>query len=137
MNKTFDFKLITPESIIFEGQANEVILPTQNGQIGVFANHEPLITLLKPGEIFIKNDTETIHLASMGGFVEINNNVVKVLSDSAIRSEEIDAMAAEAAKAKAEQALEKAVDDAEVANASAALEKSLLHLKVVRKKHHH
>ena len=137
MSKTFDFKLITPESIIFEGQAHEVILPTQNGQIGVLPDHEPLVTILKPGEIFIRNTTETIHLASMGGFVEINNNVVKVLSDSAIRSEEIDALAAEEAKIKAQQALAKAVDDTEVANASAALEKSLLHLKVVRKKHHH
>lgn len=135
--KTFDFKLITPESIIFEGQAHEVILPTQNGQIGVLPDHEPLVTILTPGEIFIKNEDGTIHLASMGGFVEINNNSVKVLSDSAIRSDEIDAIAAEEAKIKAEQALEKAVDDTEVASASAALEKSLLHLKVVRKKHHH
>lgn len=135
--KTFDFKLITPESIIFEGQTQEVILPTQNGQIGVLPDHEPLVTILTPGEIFIKNGTETIHLASMGGFVEINNNVVKVLSDSAIRSEEIDAIAAEEAKIKAEQALENAIDDTEIANASAALEKSLLHLKIIRKKHHH
>ena len=133
----FDFKLITPESIIFEGQAHEVILPTQNGQIGVLPDHEPLVTILTPGEIFIKNGAEIIHLASMGGFVEINNNAVKVLSDSAIRSEEIDALAAEEAKIKAQQALAKAVDDTEVANASAALEKSLLHLKVSRKKHRH
>ena len=134
--KTFDFKLITPEKVLFEGQASEVILPTQNGQIGVLPNHEPLVTLSVPGEIEIKNDGETIHLVSMGGFVEINNNSVKVLSDSAIRSEEIDAIAAEDAKVKAEQALKDAIDDTEVAAASAALEKSLLHLRIVRKRHH-
>jgi F-type H+-transporting ATPase subunit epsilon len=95
-----------------------------------------LITLLVPGEIEIKNDSEIIHLASMGGFVEIDNNAVKILSDSAVRSDEIDAIAAEEAKVKAEQALKDAQNDTEIASASAALEKSLLHLRVARKRHH-
>lgn len=135
--KLFDFKLITPEETIFEGKAQEVLLPTLNGEIGVLSGHEPLVTILSPGEIKIKGETEEIHLASMGGFVEINNDVVKVLSDSAIRSDKIDAIAAEEAHQKAKQKLENAQDDIEVAEASAALEKSLLHLKIARKKRHH
>lgn len=134
--KLFDFKLITPEETIFEGKVSEVMLPTLNGEIGILSDHEPLVTVLSPGEIKIKGEDDTIHLASMGGFVEINNNSVKVLSDSAIRSEKIDAIAAEEAKQRAQQKLEKAEDDIEVAEASAALEKALLHLKISRKKHH-
>lgn len=135
--KLFDFKLITPEETIFEGKAQEVLLPTLNGEIGVLAGHESLVTILSPGEILIKGETEEIHLVSMGGFVEINNDLVKVLSDSAVRSERIDAVAAEVAKNKAKQKLEDAKDDIEIAEASAMLEKSLLHLKIAHKKHHH
>lgn len=137
MSKLFDFKLITPEETIFEGKAHEVLLPTLNGEIGVLADHEPLVTILVPGEIRIKDEKEEIHLASMGGFVEISNDLVKVLSDSAVRSDKIDAIAAEGAKNKAKQKLENAKDDIEVAEASIALEKALLHLKIAnrRKKH--
>lgn len=135
--KLFDFKLITPEETIFEGKTREVLLPTLDGKIGVLAGHVPLITILKPGEITIKSENEDIQLVSMGGFVEVHNDVVKVLSDSAIRSEHIDEIAAEAARVKAKQILENSQDDKEIAEASAALEKSLLHLKIARKKHRH
>ncbi|AKM82276.1 TPA: ATP synthase F1 subunit epsilon [Candidatus Berkelbacteria bacterium] len=140
--KLFDFKLITPEETIYEGKAHEVLLPTLNGEIGILAGHEPLVTILSPGEIIIrqlaeKGESEEIHLASMGGFVEINNDVVKVLSDSAVRSERIDEIAAEEAKNKAKQKLENAEDDIEVAEASAALEKALLHLKIANRQRKH
>lgn len=136
--KLFDFKLITPEETIYEGKAHEVLLPTTLGEIGILADHEPLVAIMEPGEIKIKTEKEEIHLASLGGFIEINDNLVKVLSDSAIRSEHIDAIAAEEAKNKARQKLENAEDDIEVAEASAMLEKALLHIKIAnRKKRHH
>lgn len=135
--KQFNFKLVTPDKIVFDEKVSETIIPTPNGKIGVLAGHEPLVTLLAPGEIEIKNEKETIHLASMGGFATINQNQVTVLSDSAVRSEEIDALAAEEAKVKAEQAMQKAHNDIEIAEATSSLEKALLHLKIANRKHKH
>lgn len=139
MSKLFDFKLITPEEIVYEGQAEEVILPTTTGEIGVLADHEPLVTILTAGEIRIKKDDHTeLALASLGGFAEIGPDLVKVLSDSAVASDKIDALAADEAKKKAEQILEQSQDDIELAEASASLEKALLHIKIAnRKKRHH
>lgn len=138
MSKTFNLKLITPEETVYEGEAIEVILPTQMGEIGILADHEPLVALLIPGEIRVKTEREEFSLASLGGFVEIASNLVKILSDSAIRSEKIDALAAEEAKKKAEQLLLQAKDDIEIAEASATLEKALLHIKIAnRKRRHH
>jgi len=136
--KTFDFKLITPEETLYEGKAEEVILPTSTGEIGVLAGHEPLVTILVPGEVHIKTGEKELTIASCGGFAEIGPKEVKVMSDSAIMCEEIDAIAAEEAKQKAEQILTQSQNDIEIAKASAALEKALLHIRIAgRKKRHH
>jgi len=138
MSKTFNLKLITPEETLYDDEVVEVLLPTKLGQIGVLAGHEQMVVILVPGEIQIKTAAEEISLASLGGFAEINPGSVKILSDSAVRSEKIDALAAEEAKKKAEQLLLQAKDDIEMAEAQASLEKALLHIKIAnRKKRHH
>ncbi|MBM2820293.1 MAG: atpC [Candidatus Berkelbacteria bacterium] len=136
--KLFDFKLITPEETVYEGKIEEVILPTSTGEIAVLAGHEPLVTILSPGEIRIETGTLCLPMASLGGFAEIGPDFVRVLSDSAIATDKIDAISAENAKKNAEAILEKATDDMEVAEASASLEKALLHIKIAnRKRKHH
>lgn len=138
MSKLFDFKLISPDEILYEGKASEVILPTKTGEIGVLAGHEDLVTILDAGEILIKTEQgEEMTLASLGGYAEISPTEVKVLSDSAVRSEKIDALAAEEAKKKAEQVLAQSQNDIELAEASAALEKALLHIKIANRKKRH
>jgi F-type H+-transporting ATPase subunit epsilon len=138
MPKLFDFKLITPEETVYEGKSAEVILPTETGEIGVLAGHENLVTILVPGEIRIKKDDNSeLILASLGGFVEIGPELVRVLSDSAVHSDQIDAIAAEQAKQKAEAILAKSSDDIEIAEASAELQKALLHIKIAQRKKRH
>jgi F-type H+-transporting ATPase subunit epsilon len=138
MPKLFDFKLITPEETVYEGKSAEVILPTETGEIGVLAGHENLVTILVPGEIRIKKDDNSeLVLASLGGFVEIGPELVRVLSDSAVHSDQIDAIAAEQAKQKAEQILAQSKDDTEIAEASAELQKALLHIKIAQRKKRH
>jgi len=136
--KSFNFKLISPEETLYDGEATEVILPTKLGEIAVLADHEPLVAILVPGEIRIKTEKEELSLASLGGYVEIRPGQVQVLSDSAVRSEKIDEIAAAEARKKAEQVLAQSQSDIEIAEASAALEKALLHIKIAqRKKRHH
>lgn len=135
--KQFKLSIITPEATIYDNFVNEVVLPTKMGEIGVLAGHENLVTILEPGEICIKKEDENTEIATLGGFVEIANGNVKVLSDSAVRSEAIDAIKAEEAKRKAEQILQNAQDDIEIADASASLEKALLHIKIANRKKRH
>lgn len=139
MPKLFSLKLITPEETLFDGQASVVILPTKTGEIGVLAGHEKLVTILVPGEIRVKKeDNSELALASLGGFAEIDEKSVKIMSDSAVQAEKIDALAAEEAKKKAEQVLAQSQNDREIAEAQAALEKALLHIEIAnRKKRHH
>lgn len=135
--KVFDFKLITPEETVYEGKAEEVILPTKMGEIGVLAGHENLVAILVPGEIRIKTEDKELVLASLSGFAQIGPESVSVLADSAVHSDKIDAIAAEEAKQKAEQILSSSHDAVEIAEASAALEKALLHIKISQRKKRH
>ncbi len=135
--KNFTLQLITPDETLFDGEASEVILPTSTGEIGVLPGHENLVTILVPGEIRVKTVNEEFSLASLGGFAEIGPKNVKILSDSAVRSEKIDAIAAEEAKKKAEQLLQTSKDDIEIAEAQASLEKALLHIRIANRKRKH
>jgi F-type H+-transporting ATPase subunit epsilon len=131
------FQLITPERVMFEEKVDEVILPTDNGEIGILPNHVPLLSLLKHGEIRVKNDDQTTCLACSKGCIEVHDKGVRVLTDTAERAEEIDEQRALEAKRKAEEMLKEAKDEVSFANASAYLERSLTRIRVAQRKHKH
>lgn len=136
------FELITPEKVAISEEIYEAVLPTEKGQIGVLPGHMPLITLLVPGIISLRrqqNDTpdKMEHLATSGGFVQIGNNVVKVMADSAERADELDEAKIEAARAEAQRMAHAAKDDVAYADAVAHLETELARLKVKNMKHRH
>lgn len=133
-NENFSLRLISPSGVVYDEEATEITLPTASGQIGVLANHEPLITLLKPGEIIIKNRDKTHELATEGGVVEIANNVVKILADTAEDAHNLDELKILEAKKAAEERLKNAADDVEFADAAAHLEKQLAMLKLAEKR---
>ena len=135
--KKFKLKIVTPERIIFEDEVVEVLLPTPKGQIGVLANHQPLITQLVAGEIIIKkSNQEEAPLVCSGGFVEVQPKQILVLADTAEKIEEIDIKRAEEeAKKRAEQLKEKKADQVEFAKIQASLEKQLARLRVTKKHH--
>jgi F-type H+-transporting ATPase subunit epsilon len=85
----------------------------------------PLIALLKPGEIVIKNGSKTHELATEGGIVEISDNIVKVLADTAENADSLDELKILEAKKAAEARLAQAKDEVEFTDAAAALEKQL------------
>nr|YP_009106347.1 CF1 epsilon subunit of ATP synthase [Fusochloris perforata]AIT95152.1 CF1 epsilon subunit of ATP synthase [Fusochloris perforata] len=100
--------IMTPDCIFWNEQAEEIILPTNTGQMGVLANHAPLITALDIGVMLIRTKTEWISLALMGGFALVKQNQVTVLVNEAESAQNINADEAEnnfeAAKNKLEQA---------------------------------
>ena len=134
--KKIHFQIVTPEKITYRDDVDSITLPTQMGEITVLPNHTPLISSLKSGEAIIKKDGEEFSIAISGGFLQIQpKNKVVVLADAAERAEEISEERAQEARKRAEDILkEKRLDKAELATAAAALEKSLIRLKVARRR---
>ncbi|MFA6537355.1 MAG: ATP synthase F1 subunit epsilon [Patescibacteria group bacterium] len=132
-----NFKIATPERVVFKGEVDSITLPTTTGEITVLPNHLPLISVLKAGEILIKNNGEDVSVAVSGGFIEVLATKVVVLADSAERSEELDVSRAEEALRRAMELREKkTVDVREFGALTAQIEKEMARIKVGRKSRH-
>lgn len=106
MAMTIHVDIVSAEEAIYSGQAEMVIAPAQEGDVGIAARHAPLLTRLKPGEVRVKlNEQETLPFYVSGGILEVQPHVVSVLADKAIRAKDIDEAAALEAKRRAEEAL--------------------------------
>jgi F-type H+-transporting ATPase subunit epsilon len=131
-------EIITPEKTVVRQEVDEVLAPTDKGQIGILPHHINLVTKLTPGElIMIKNGKENIY-AVTGGFLQVNNGVVSVLADYAAHTEDIDIEKAIEAQKRAEDVLKKNkenVSERDFAIAEADLRKSLLQINVVKRRH--
>ena len=104
-------RVITPDSIVWDDTAQEVILPSSTGQLGILSNHAPLLTSLDIGVLRVRSEKEWKSIAVMGGFAEVENNEVKVLVNTAELGENIDKEEAKNALTDAENALASAGDD--------------------------
>jgi F-type H+-transporting ATPase subunit epsilon len=135
MENKLNFEITTPERVVYSDAVDEVILPTPQGEIGILPHHIPLVSLVSAGEIRIKKGGETIHMATSGGFVQIQPKKIVVLADTAEHAEEIDEARAEEARKKVQALLkEKRVDAAGFAALSAKIEKELARLKVAKRR---
>ncbi len=131
-----NLQIITPEKIAYEGEVEQVTLPTTDGEITILANHIPLISTVKHGELTIKNEGEKIQMAVYNGFIEVKKNSIIIMTDIAERAEDIDEKRAQEAKKRAEKSLEEKdrMSDVAFADVTAALERSLVRIKVARRK---
>ncbi|MBI2637226.1 MAG: F0F1 ATP synthase subunit epsilon [Parcubacteria group bacterium] len=135
MNK-INFKIITPERVVFEDEIDQVTMMTTTGEITVLPGHIPLVTVLSHGELSCKKGNEAYAMAVSGGFCEVRpDNAVVVLADTAERAEEIDLARAEEARARAEKLMQEARgrEDVDYAALQAILERSLTRLRVANK----
>jgi F-type H+-transporting ATPase subunit epsilon len=129
----FKLEIVTPERLMFSDEIDVLTTPTTQGEISIMAHHVPLVTMIAPGEIKIKKNKETSFLTVTGGFIQVAMNKVTILADAAERAEEIDIDRAERARERARKMLtEKHLDSMSHADAVAALQRSLLRLKVAR-----
>jgi len=128
--------IVTAERLVYSEDVDEVIAPGIEGELGILPEHSPLMTMLAPGELMVKQDGAEINLAVSGGFMEVRPDHVIVLADTAERAEEIDLARAEEARKRAEAAMAEAPVGAEAALAAeAALKRALTRLKVARRHH--
>lgn len=127
--------IVTAERLVFSEDADIVIVPGVEGEMGILPHHAPLMTMIKPGEVLIRKGTEEYYLAVAGGFLEVKPDHVTILADAAERADEIDIARAEAAKRRAEEKLaSRTVAELDNANAEAALRRALARLKVAEKR---
>lgn len=105
---TLHLEIITPERTVYNGEVNEITVPTITGQITILPHHVDLVTKLTHGDLFVKNGQQTQHIGLTGGFLEVGKNIVTILADYAVRSEEIEEEKAKEAHLRAKKKLEEA-----------------------------
>ncbi|MBD1823891.1 F0F1 ATP synthase subunit epsilon [Cyanobacteria bacterium FACHB-DQ100] len=95
-------RVIAPDKTVWDSSAEEVILPSTTGQLGILTGHAPLLTALETGVLRVRADKNWVPIAVMGGFAEIEKNEVTILVNAAERGESIDLDAARTAYTEAE-----------------------------------
>ncbi len=87
---TFHFDLVSPEKLLFSGDVTQVDLPGTEGDMGVLAQHAPLVTTLRPGILVIHGDSGALRVVIDGGFAEVGPAGLTVLADMAVPADEFD-----------------------------------------------
>jgi F-type H+-transporting ATPase subunit epsilon len=135
--KRLTLEIITQEAPIWEGEVDILLAPGADGQIGILPGHAALLTKLSEGELFIVTGPKMEVLAVSGGLLDVHNDKITVMADSAVRADEIDIYKVEQAKKKAEEALKQRLSSREYAIAEADLRKAVMELKVARRRRTH
>ena len=135
MAKTIHVDVVSAEENIYSGEATFVALPGEAGELGIYPQHTPLITRIKPGSVRIQpaegGEEELIFVA--GGILEVQPKVVTVLADTAIRGHNLDEAKAQEALKAAQEARSRAEDKLEIAAVEAELATLAAQLAAIRK----
>jgi len=121
---SLDICIMAPDRVFLETKVEEVILPTNTGQIGVLSNHTPLLAGLDIGVMLVRENTEWESVALMGGFALIKENKVTILVNDAENSAAVDNAEAEKTLLEAQNAFEKADSPKEKIEANLALKRA-------------
>lgn len=126
-------EIVTAERMVYSGEADVVIAPGEQGQLGILPHHAPLLTSLQPGELRLRKGGEEIAMVLTGGFMEVLQDRVAILADACERVEEIDLARAEEAKKRAEERLKTPGPEVDSARAEAALRRSLARIRIAQR----
>ena len=131
---TIQVEIVSAEEQIFSGEAEMVYAPAVMGEVGIAPRHTPLISPLKPGEVRLDmgGGKEEFFFIS-GGILEVQPHMVTVLSDTAIRADDLDEAAALEAQKRAENALADQQSDLDVAKAKAELAAAAAQIAAIKK----
>ncbi|MEB3277946.1 MAG: ATP synthase F1 subunit epsilon [Lyngbya sp.] len=105
---TLNVRVIAPDKTVWDDQAEEVILPSTTGQLGVLSGHAPMMTALDIGVMRVRSKSEWVPIALLGGFAEVEENEVTILVNGAERGQSIDKNQAQTAFTEAQANWEKA-----------------------------
>jgi F-type H+-transporting ATPase subunit epsilon len=135
MANTLKLEIVTPDAVTYSEDVEMVTLPGAEGEMGIYPMHVPLMTQIVAGEVLVRKGGRDHFLAVGDGFVTITGDQVAVMTDMAIRAENIDEAKAEEARRRAEARLAETLDEADTAMCVATLAHSLAQLKVKRRTH--
>jgi len=132
---TIHVDVVSAEESIFSGEAEFVALPGEQGELGIYPRHTPLITRIKPGTVRIKiaDQAEEVVVFVNGGVLEVQPNAVTVLADTALRGSDLDEAKATEAKRLAEEALANRGADIDYAQAQAELASAIAQLQAIKR----
>jgi F-type H+-transporting ATPase subunit epsilon len=134
---TLKLEIVTPEGRAYSDDVAMVVLPSIEGEMGVYPAHVPLMTQLLPGELRIVKDGKTTELVVGTGFIEVTADSVSVLTDSALGEEQIDENSTEEAIKRAQAALkDKNLSADDTAEVEAALARSMAQIRFKRRRQH-
>jgi F-type H+-transporting ATPase subunit epsilon len=131
-------EIVTAERQVLTDEADMVIAPAAEGTVGILPRHAPLLAALNPGVMVLKKDGQEELLAVSGGFLQVSNNRVLILADTAERADEVDEQRATEARTRAESALAEArahPGSVQTEAARVSLRKSLARLNVAQRRH--
>lgn len=135
MAMTIHVDVVSAEQAIFSGVAEFVAVPAEMGELGIYPRHTPLITRLKPGSVRMKipNQAAEELVYVSGGILEVQPNVVTILSDTAIRGHDLDETKALEAKQQAEEAMKNRAASMDYAKAQSELAEAVAQLQAIQK----
>mmetsp|Transcript_8808 Transcript_8808/g.21968 ORF Transcript_8808/g.21968 Transcript_8808/m.21968 type:complete len:135 (+) Transcript_8808:1473-1877(+) len=128
---TLHIRVIAPDRTVWDAQAQEVILPSSTGQLGILVNHAPLLTALDIGVMRVRIDKKWTPIILMGGFAEVENNEVRILVNGAEEVSAVDVNVAQANLDQAIQSLEAAATSKEKIEATQNVRKARARLQGV------
>ncbi|MFC1647208.1 ATP synthase F1 subunit epsilon [Patescibacteria group bacterium] len=131
---TFLFELVTPQKLAYSAQVESVSAPGASGTIGILSKHVPLFTKLTDGEVKINTGKKMLFMAIGGGFLEVAKDRVSVLVSRAVNADEINEAEIKKAMDSARDAIKRKVTGEELEAAQAVLRRSILDLKIVRRR---
>lgn len=132
MAELFELRIIKPDGMFYEGEASFLEFNSVGGEMGVYANHIPLTTILAPGVVKIHHSGNVKKSAVLGGFIEIQKDRITVMAEEAQWPEEIDLERAKAAKKRAEERLQKKESGIDLIRAEAALKRAMARISATK-----
>ena len=130
MATKYNLEIIASDHPFYKGECEMLVFPGIDGQHGILASHEPMVTCVKPGEVKFLIDGEWHYAAVSEGFVEITPDYVILLADTIEEPEDIDLHRAEEARIRAEEKLRQKLSNQEYYHTMAALNRAMNRLKV-------
>lgn len=130
----FELEILSPERVFYRGRCSSLIIPVDDGMMGIMANHTPFSAAIFDGEVrFTKPDGETVICSVTRGLVDMENNRLQLLCESALRPDEIDEQAEIRAAEEAKQELEKKQSEHDFALWQMTFQHAMNNLKIKNK----
>jgi F-type H+-transporting ATPase subunit epsilon len=133
MANTFYLSVVAPDGQVFGKDIEFVVVPGQEGELGILPNHAKLITALKPGVVRYTENDKVYKIAVSGGFMEVADNKAIILADAAETADTIDVERAKRAKERAEKRLREKSPEVDILRAEMALKRAIARLQAVEK----